>query len=258
MKTITKKCLSACFPILIIIISNEAYSEDKYEFKIPVEMAQSEGPKADSEAWRQFFLSAKKYKKDIYDYIDFYGIETKTLWEAERPMWSVSVFNTSIPDSEFPQSTIGLSKVGDFGLSGNELTNVNFMKGVKEATRNLYFNNNKISSLKGFSDLVKQANMFSLQDNKFTSLDGLQNLRSIRTLALYNNPQLVDLSAIENLGEYGLVALDDLSQYRVKPRKGSVFCNSIRDKKIYAKVRKDSPKGGYIDSPFLTVDQVCM
>jgi hypothetical protein len=254
-----KILMAACLPILAVFISNRVYSAEKYEFKIPVEMAQSGEPKADSEAWRQFFLSSKKYHRGLlYTYVSFYGIETKALWEAERPMWSVSVFNTSLPDSEFPQSTIGLSKVGDFGLSGNELTNVNFMKGVKEATRNLYFNNNKISSLKGFSDLVKQADMFDLKGNKFTSLDGLQNLRSIRTLAIYNNPQLVDLSAIENLGGYGLVALDELSQYKIKPRKGSVFCNSIRDKKIYAKVRKDSPKGNYIDSPFLTVDQVCM
>jgi hypothetical protein len=261
MKIITKKYLAALLPLFLYLPTNAISATEKnerYEFNIPVQMEKT----ADESGreWRDFFISANTKLKNrmIYGSVYHYGVDDDEKWKTG--MWRVSFpGGMKLKNSDLPQSLMGTKVIGDLVLSNQELTNVDFLNGVEEARYNLYIDYNKINNLKGMSSLKKvYYDGLMLRKNNLTTLDGLQNLREIRQITLHDNPSLYDISALKNLESYGTVYFDKIVQYKIKPPKGSPFCNSIRNKKIHAKERVVDKKGNYVDGPFLTEDQICM
>lgn len=246
---------------LIICLPTSAMSATeenaRYEFKIPVAMEKTVDESG--REWMDFILSSRSKFKDRtrYVFIQYSGINDEK-WKTG--LWSVNFSEgLKISNSDLPQSLMGTKIIGDLILSYQELTNVDFLIGVEEARYNLYLDGNKINNLKGMRNLKKvHYDGLMLRDNNLTTLDGLQSLRDIRQITLHGNPSLYDISALKNIESHGMVYFDKIDQYKIKPRKGSPFCNSIKNKKVYAKERIVGKKGKYVDGPFLTEDQICM
>lgn len=255
----SKKSLKGFHPLILsVFFCFFAHSAEKYEFKIPIEMTTTEPAQTqDDDAWRLFFISSIdkfKERKSSRSRLEVANLGDKDKWAQGR--WWVFASNLGLLNSEFPSSTIGVKKIGNLYLYGNLIDNLDFLGGVEEMTNEVAFENNKITSIKGLSSLKKIKEKLYLNNNKITSLYGLQNLKTIRSLYIHNNPLLVDISAISNLEDYGTIYMDDPIRYRLKPKKGSVFCNSIAQKKIRAKVRVESGST-YKDGPDLSVYDVC-
>lgn len=254
MKEITKKHIAAFIPIIMLFISSKAYSADKYEFKIPVEMFASEKPKENGEEWRRFFLSAKKNFKHRQPRpsgeIGAIGMDSEQLWRSGN--WSAFIPSVGLMDSELPRGTLGLNTIGGIELPYNKLTNVDFMAGVVVSRGNIELQNNMLTNLKGLSSLKIQRDYFHIDSNMLTSLNGLESLEQIRTLHFFNNPSLTDISAISNIKMPGSVYMDNPKQYKKKPKLGSPFCDGIRDKKIWVYAGTIFNKG-----PALKVGDVC-
>lgn len=247
---------------MLLLAAVSSTAKERYEFQIGFNdknVESNDEPKENGEEWRNFFLSAKTTFKDRlkpYGIITVSGIDTQQKWSLGGVNWYVAIYNINLLDSEIPKGTFGLNTIGFLGLTGNKLTNVDFLAGVVDSTQSLELDRNNLTNLNGLSSLKIQRDYFKLQKNSFTSLNGLQNLAQIRSLHIYDNPQLIDISAISNLGSYGTVYMDNPIQYKSKPKIGSVFCNSIRDKKIRARVT--TVKGTTTtNGPELTVNDVC-
>lgn len=247
---------------LLFMTALSSVAGERYRFQTELYAKKTEvpdEPKENGEEWRNFFLTANVTFKDRIKFsgsITARGIDTSEKWNQSGVYWYVTMYKLGLLDSELPKGNFGLNGIGFLGLSGNNLTNVDFLNGIVESTQSLELDDNKISNLKGLSSLQIQRDYFKLQKNSFTSLNGLQNLKQIRSLHIYDNPQLTDISAISNLEKSGTVYIDDPSQYKNKPKIGSVFCNSIRDKKIRARVT--TKKGTTTtNGPELTVNEVC-
>lgn len=266
--TTRKNSLVLC--MIAIGFSFSSLAESRYEFSIPVEMSAAEDDSG--REWREFFANANVTLKDKMHpnaKIDFYenykniGVSRDEGWKLGA--WSVSFGGgVKLTSDDFPKSNKGTKIFGGMTGLGYEITNVDFLDGVEVLNYGIDLSHSsltplgKITNLRGLRNLRSSTrDIMFLNGNNLMSLDGLQKLEVVRGLYVFNNPKLTDISAIENLAGHGLVALDDISQYKKRPRKGSAFCNSIRNGKLYAKVRKDT-KRGYIDSPFLTEEQICM
>lgn len=247
---------------LLFMTALSSVAGERYRFQTelyPKKTETPDEPKENGEEWRNFFLAANVTFKDRIKFsssVTARGIDTPQKWNQGGVSWYITMYNIGLLDSEIPKGTFGLNSIGFLGLSGNKLTNVDFLAGISESTQSLELERNGLVNLKGLSNLKVQKDYFKLQKNSFTSLNGLQNLTQIRSLHIYDNPQLTDISAISNLASYGTVYMDDPSQYKSKPKIGSVFCNSIRDKKIRARVTV-SKGTTTTNGPELTVNQVC-
>jgi len=235
-----------------------AHSAERYEFKIPVEMIVTAPAQVqDNDAWRKFFISsidAFKKRKTLGSRLEIVNLDNKELWAQGK--WWVFATKLGLLNSEFPPSNIGVKKIGHLYLNGNLIDNLDFLSGVEEMISEVALEKNKITSIRGLSSLKNIKEKLYLNDNRLTSLDGLQNLKTIRSLYIYNNPLLADISAIRNLEEYGTIYVDKPSQYKIKPKQGSLFCNAIASKKIMAIVRVDLGKT-YQDGPELGVYDIC-
>lgn len=260
---IRKNSLVLC--MIAIGFSFSSLAESRYEFSIPVEMSAAEDDSG--REWREFFANANAILKsklppngkvNFYEYNSGLGISKDEGWK--RGSWYIAFGGgIKLTSADFPKSKKGTKIFGKISGVGQELADVDFLSGIEVLNYGLELSSSKIENLRGLRDLKDSTrDIMFLNGNKLTSLDGLQNLKITRGLHIYNNPSLTDISAIENLTGHGLVALDDVAQYKKKPRKGSAFCNSIMNKKIYALVRKRDPRGGYIDGPLLKEEQVCM
>ncbi|PTH80026.1 leucine-rich repeat domain-containing protein [Aeromonas veronii] len=247
--------LIICLPTSAMLATEK---NERYEFNIPIAMEKT----ADESGreWKEFIISANSIFKDRIKYgsVSYSGINDEEKWKTG--MWRLSFpGGVKLKNSELPKSLMGTKIIGDLILSNQELADVDFLSGVEEARYNLYIDGNKINNLKGMRNLKKvHYDALMLRNNNLTTLDGLQSLRDIRQITLHGNPSLYDISALKNIESYGTVYFDKIDQYKIKPRKGSPFCNSIKNKKVYAKERVVDKKGNYVDGPFLTEDQICM
>ncbi|WP_429036412.1 hypothetical protein [Aeromonas media] len=262
MKSTTMKYLTACLPFLLCLPASAISATGggaRYEFKIPVSMEKT----ADESGreWRDFFLSANSRFKGRTP-ITFFQYSDVSDEEWKRGAWSVSFAGGLISNSELPKSSLGTKTLGNFLMSYQMFTNVDFLSGVEELRHNLYLNGNKIENLKGMRSIKKAFHHnLVLSENKLKSLDGLENLRQIRRLDVHGNPELVDISAIRNIELYGVVYVDDVRQYKIKPPKGSPFCNSIKNRKVFARekyLNKNNKITEYLDGQELTESQICM
>lgn len=259
MKSTTMKYLTACLPFLLCLPASAISATGggaRYEFKIPVSMEKT----ADESGreWRDFFLSAKSKFKDRTQY-SFFQYSDVSDEEWKRGAWSVSFAGGLISNSDLPKSSLGTKTLGSFSMSHQRFTNVDFLSGVEELRRDLYLDGNQIENLKGMRNIKKAYyHNLVLRKNKLKSLDGLENLRQIRRLDVHGNPELVDISAIKNIESHGVVYVDDIRQYKIKPPKGSPFCNSIKNRKVFAREQLLNKKGEYVDGQELTESQICM
>ena len=142
-------------------------------------------------------------------------------------------------------------------MKNSNLTNVDFLKGVKNVGSSLYLYQNNLSSLYGLSDLesvdasitLSSNSLISLEelsnlkiingilnvtDNNLKSLNGLENLTKLetikwngedRTLSIDNNRYLEDISAIGNIKveDNFIFYIDEDSRYKIKPDINSEF-----------------------------------
>lgn len=256
--TLAKKIIVASFMFLPMKAISETESNGRYEFNIPVAMEKTADESG--KAWREFIVSANSTFKDRIKYgsVDYSGVNDDEIWKTG--IWRFSFpGGVKLTSDELPKTSIGTKIVGDIILAYQELTNVDFLIGVEEARYNLDLEGNKINNVRGMRNLKKAYyDALILRNNNLSSLDGLQNLRQIRRFALHGNPSLYDISALKNLESHGTVYFDKIGQYKIKPPKGSSFCNSIKNKKIYARETTKDQKGKYVDGPYLTEDQICM
>lgn len=256
--TPTKKIIIASFIFLPMKAISGVEPNGRYEFNIPVSMEKT----ADETGreWREFIISANSTFKDRikYESVSYSGIDDDETWKTG--IWRLSFpVGVKLTSSELPKASMGTKVIGDIILASQELTNVDFLIGVEEARYNLDLDGNKINNVKGMKDLKKvYYDGLMLRNNNLSSLDGLQNLRQIRQFTLHGNPSLYDISALKNLESHGTLYFDKIEQYKIKPLKGSSFCNSIKNKKIFARERTKNQKGSYVDGPYLTEDQICM
>ena len=139
-----------------------------------------------------------------------------------------------------------------------KLTSINFLRGLKAVNSSLYLHHNaltslaglenleyingslslssnQLSSLKELSNLKHIDGMFGAVNNKLKNLKGLESLHFIRTvnwnnkkrtIALYDNPELDDISALSNIvvkNKTLVLLCDDYNKITRKPDDNSTF-----------------------------------
>jgi len=160
-----------------------------------------------------------------------------------------------LPNEQWPSTTLS----GYISFTNNNLTDLSFMKGVTSIGSNLYLNDNSLTQVDGLDSLVTVGSHFHihnnsltnvdglmslestdgnlwLQNNNLTNLDGLSNLTSVgRSLRIYDNPNLSDISGLKNLAETDPLSIngDDgvyiasSQTFTVKAPFGSPFCDAV-------------------------------
>lgn len=147
--------------------------------------------------------------------------------------------------------------------NNKKLQNIEFLKNLRVVKSSFYLHNNSLASLKGLENLEYVGASFSLSSNRLqslsplsklsvikgmlgvaynnlTTLGGLENLQTIhttkwnaqnRTIAIHNNPDLEDISALENTlnneDYYLIISIDSYQQYKKRPSLESNFHKNI-------------------------------
>ena len=127
-----------------------------------------------------------------------------------------------------------------FYLHHNALINLKGLENLEEVHASFSLSSNNLSDISSLSNLKVIKGMLGLAYNNLSSLKGLENLEHIyttkwngknRTLAIHNNPNLDDISALENLlndeDYYLIVLIDSYLQYKKKPSIKSNFHKNI-------------------------------
>jgi len=154
----------------------------------------------------------------------------------------------------------GLSKLetvsGQLRLDSNQLTNVNGLSSLRSVGNLFYLNNNQLTNVNGLSALQSVGGDFNLHTNQLNNIDGLVSLSSISGhfhvggnqisnldslikltnvggyVALYNNPNLIDISGVSNIvGSDGKVLYITPNQYTTKANSSLKFCSATWDLK---------------------------
>lgn len=156
-----------------------------------------------------------------------YQIDSLDLWGPK--MRSVSLVNKGIKNADMPQKPFGVTSVGYLDLRSNALTNIEFMRGVNNITYSFDISFNPgitdLSPLSGISIIT--GGTFRLEGLSITNLNGLENLQFTNDLHINGNPRLTDISALSSLKTSKNVWVDSPTQYKVKPKIGSPFCNGL-------------------------------
>jgi len=117
-----------------------------------------------------------------------------------------------------------------------QTTSFDFYQNYSEAegkySGNLNCENSDLNSsaLEDFDALLEVEGDFLLSSNMLTNLDGLIKLRSVsKTFSIYNNPNLIDIYGISNVGMAGssqILRIDPANQYTHKADIAKDFCQS--------------------------------
>ncbi|OHE14591.1 MULTISPECIES: hypothetical protein [unclassified Sulfurimonas] len=127
-----------------------------------------------------------------------------------------------------------------FYLHHNALTNLKGLEGLEYVGASFSLSSNKLDDLSALSKLNTVKGMLGIAYNNLSTLNGLENLQKIyttkwnaqnRTIAIHNNPDLYDISALENLQNdedyYLIISIDSYTQYKKKPSLESNFHKNI-------------------------------
>ena len=111
---------------------------------------------------------------------------------------TVTVTNLLLSDSELPEGLIGVNTLYTLNLSGNILTNVNFMQDVVEVRQTLNLSNNNLNDISGLTNMSSIINLY-LQDNpNLGDISALSNLAVVNDLNISNTGRS-DLSGLDSL-----------------------------------------------------------
>ena len=165
-----------------------------------------------------------------YFYDNNQMLEYAYITDMETNNIVIDLSNQSITDSSLPNELWNVLSIYDVNLKGNALTQINFLAGVNNIRKSLDLSLNNLNNLNGLFSLSTAGDLF-LNGNNLTDISGLINLsQSTGFLYLSGNPNLTDISYLENLQTNNPaypMYLDDPSQYTKKPALGSNFCLAI-------------------------------
>jgi len=145
----------------------------------------------------------------------------------------IKIVSCQLQDVLFMQNiqTIG----GALFLSHNHLSNLKGLDGLKRIAGNFSLFANRITHLSHLYHLTEVGGMLDLADNKLNSLCGLESLQRLknikwngryRSIAIFKNEQLSDISALSNirvLDSNFVVLLDEHQTFNKLPEKQSLF-----------------------------------
>lgn len=122
--------------------------------------------------WLDFlYLANNNYKQ--YDTIE--SVTTSAI-----TYYGLYLSNKNLTDDKVPNYGIPFEKINSIDISGNTLTNLDFLNGLKElsyptnSTKAIIATNNNISDISGLSTLTRATMKFN--GNPLTDLTGLENL----------------------------------------------------------------------------------
>tara|TARA_Y100001960_G_scaffold318116_1_gene387413 strand:- start:2797 stop:15378 length:12582 start_codon:yes stop_codon:yes gene_type:complete len=165
-----------------------------------------------------------------YFYDNNQMLEYAYITDMETNNIVIDLSNQSITDSSLPNELWNVLSIYDVNLKGNALTQINFLAGVNNIRKSLDLSLNNLNNLNGLFSLTTAGDLF-LNGNNLTDISGLINLsQSTGFLYLSGNPNLTDISYLENLQTNNPaypMYLDDPSQYTKKPALGSNFCLAV-------------------------------
>ena len=168
--------------------------------------------------WMTYFYN----NNQMLDYAYITDMETSNI--------VINLSNQAITDAQLPNELWNVLSIYDVNLQGNALTNINFLAGVNTIRKSLDLSLNNLNNLNGLFSLTTTGDLF-LNGNNLTDISGLINLaQSTGFLYLSGNPNLTDISYLENLQTNNPsfpMYLDDPAQYTRKPAFGSNFCLAL-------------------------------
>ena len=171
-----------------------------------------------------------------------------------RYMTGTALLVGDVGDDDIPQGSFGVTNIYDFRMEATNITNVDFMQGVKIVEYHFFIGANQIQNILGLSDLnpdqspayfgfamnqltdlkgfyhITSVRALDISHNLLTNLDDLSNLTSMTEVMQINyNPNLTDISGLANLylSGSGRLHVDNPTQYTTKVPIGSTFCNSL-------------------------------
>lgn len=122
---------------------------------------------------------------------------------------------------------------GYFHLDGNQLTNVDGLANLTSVGGNLYLSRNQLTNVDGLANLSSVGGNLALSVNDLINVDGLANLTNVgESLFISSNPNLQDLSGLNNLKSLGGVVYVDERDYPVKLDANSYICQNFSTKVI--------------------------
>jgi hypothetical protein len=232
-----KKALLSILAISAVSSFAFAAPQDEYIIKVLMDQTASgatgttptepevTAPEGAPDEWLDYF-----HKKG-----QLYEIDSLDLWGPK--MRSVFLVNKGIKNADMPQKPFGVTSVGYLDLRSNALTNIEFMRGVNSITYSFDVSFNPgitdLSPLSGIS--IINGGLFRLEGLSITNLNGLENLQFTSDLHINGNPKLTDISALSSLKTSKNVWVDSPTQYKVKPKVGSPFCNGLDTGSISAR-----------------------
>ncbi|PNV84455.1 MAG: hypothetical protein C0627_00840 [Sulfurimonas sp.] len=148
-----------------------------------------------------------------------------------------------------------------FYLHHNALVNLKGLENLQEVGASFSLSSNNLNDISALSKLKTVKGMLGLAYNNLSSLKGLENLKHIyttkwngknRTLAIHDNPNLHDISALENVlndeDYYIIVLIDSYLQYTKKPSVESNFHKNILE--LYeSQTRRLIPTYKFVSKP---------
>mgnify|MGYP000008757195 FL=1 len=171
-------------------------------------------------------------------------------WESNDNVASVT--NLLLSDLEMPKGLIGVNTLFSLNLSGNILTNVNFMQDIIEVRSTLNLSNNNLNDISGLTNMSSIINLY-LQDNpNLTDISALSNISVINNLNISNTGRsnlsgldslttindTFDISGNENLKELSFlnqivsankIILDIEEQYIKLDYDSNIICENVNN-----------------------------
>jgi hypothetical protein len=153
----------------------------------------------------------------------------------------VTCFNVGIDpsDANYPDGTIGVESYTNINMAHNELVDLNLFKGVKTISGYLYlYGNTSLTNVDGLSSLTSVGGNLNLYENpSLNNISGLSSLTSVGGSLAFSTTDVIDYSALSNLGSVGsTIYIDALTGGEAFPTSGAWCTNET-----YHKFNKSEP-----------------
>jgi hypothetical protein len=173
-----------------------------------------------------FNIERSDFKKVL---VDKCGIEESvyvSAWDKGMGVYDGDISCGKKINQDDLLSFIDLKKVGNISISHNNLTTLSGLNNLEEVNYFTFWDNS-ITDISALSNLKKVGDRLEISYNNITNLKPLSNISSITgILHMSNNPNLKDLTGLENI-EHGYRNLYiDNNQYTTKLPLSSKFCSS--------------------------------
>ncbi|MND11628.1 Internalin-A precursor [compost metagenome] len=109
----------------------------------------------------------------------------------------------TINENDLPKGAFGVPSIRGLNVQDAKFTHVNFLRGVKEVTGNLYLNSTASSwNINGVGDLTSAYDLI-VDPTGLTNLNGLSNLQRVNTFSIKRpnlQPMNMDTTSLSNIG----------------------------------------------------------